>query len=386
MRPARDTDAAVTGAGVITALGAGLAATWEGLLEGRDGARTLPDDGGTGGMPRAATIDEPWLRAAVPEAQEAQAKFLNASGQLAVTAAAEAASAGRLAEAGATEGERAFFLAQVDWTPCSFTHFHAAFQEASDGFRRPAEGEALNAATIRKLNPFYLLDTLNNNASSLLAAIHGLRGPNTSVSGWSGTGLAALSLGARTIARGEAKVGLVVGTGRFTTPTARFEIERMHPLGAKVVPGEGAGAVCLEPLAGARARGMAPLAVILGQGAAYGAPVERRPRAQTVAAAAREALREAGAFAGEVSAALCFDLDEGRAALATLPGGSGVPVVAWRRQTGEMGPGSDVAEAALAAHALSAGRLPGLSAAPTSLLLLACGLDGQAFALLLARA
>ena len=327
MRAALGTDAAVTGVGAITALGAGVSATWDGLLDGRDGARTLAEDGGTGGMPRAATVDEPWLRTPVPEVHEAQAKFLNPSGQLAVTAAAEAAAAGRLEGAGATEGDRAFFLAQVDWTPCSFTHFHAAFEEASDGFTKPAEGEALNAATIRKLNPFYLLDTLNNNASSLLTAIHGLRGPNTSTSGWSGTGLAALSLCARTIARGEAKVGLVVGTGRFTTPTSRFEIERIHPLGAKVVPGEGAGALCLESLAHARARGLAPLAVVLGQGASYGAPVDRRPRAQTIAAAARDALREAGAFAGEVSAALCFDVDEGRAALATLPGGSGVPVL-----------------------------------------------------------
>ena len=89
--------------------------------------------------------------------------------------------------------------------------------------------------------------------------MHGLRGPNTSTSGWSGTGLAALSLGARTIARGEAKVGLVVGAGRLTTPTARLEIGRLHPLGAEVVPGEGAGALCLEPLGRrARARAHAP--------------------------------------------------------------------------------------------------------------------------------
>ena len=122
MRAALGTDAAVTGVGAITALGAGVSATWDGLVDGRDGARTLAEDGGTGGMPRAATVDEPWLRTPVPEVHEAQAKFLNPSGQLAVTAAAEAAAAGRLEGAGATEGDRAFFLAQVDWTPCSFTH------------------------------------------------------------------------------------------------------------------------------------------------------------------------------------------------------------------------------------------------------------------------
>ncbi len=386
MRAIADTDAAVTGVGVVTALGVGTAATWEGLLLGRDGARTVPEDGGPHDIGRAATIDEPWLRTTVPEAQEAQAKFLNPSGQLAVTAAAEAATAGGLAGAATTEGDRAFFLAQCDWTPCSFQHFHAPFEEASDGFKKPAEGEALNAATIRKLNPFYLLETLHNNAFSLLSAVHGLRGPNTSTSGWSGTGLAALSLCARTIARGGARVGLVVGAGRLTTPTARLEIGRLHPLGAEVVPGEGAGALCLEPLAAARARGLAPLAVVLGHGAAHGAPVERRPLARTLATAAREALREAGAFAGELSAVLAFDAEDARAALATIPGGSGVPVLAWRRQTGEMGPGSDVAEAALAAHALAVGRLPGLPAAPTSILLLACGVDGQAFAVLLARA
>ena len=100
MRAVAATDAAVTGVGVVTALGVGAAATWEGLLLGRDGARTVPEDGGPREIGRAATIDEPWLRTTVPEAQEAQAKFLNPSGQLAVTAAAEAAAAGGLAGRG----------------------------------------------------------------------------------------------------------------------------------------------------------------------------------------------------------------------------------------------------------------------------------------------
>src|SRR5204862_290341 len=57
--------------------------------------------------------------------------------------------------------------------------------------------------------------------------------------------------------------------------------------------GMGAAALVLEPLAAARARGASPLAVVVGHGAAGGAP--DRVSADALVRAAREAMLEAGA-------------------------------------------------------------------------------------------
>src|SRR6185503_12073986 len=83
VRAALPRDAAVTGIGCATPLGFGADASFRALLEGRLAARIV-EGGRDGGAadPRlvVARVEEPWLRAAIPEDLEPQAKFLNGAG------------------------------------------------------------------------------------------------------------------------------------------------------------------------------------------------------------------------------------------------------------------------------------------------------------------
>ncbi len=279
MRAIRDDDAAITGLGLVTPLGFGVGTVADAIAAGRRAGTTVGNDGDPDGTRRAAQVEEPWLGEPIPEEHAAQAKFLTASGQMAVTAVREALREAALPERATPDPRRGLFLAQMDWMSIEYADFRPVFVEATDDFTKPFTAEGLNTATVRKLNPFYLLDTLNNNAYSFVTALLGWMGPGTSLSGPAGPGLLAVSMAARAIRRREADAMLAVGAGRLTLPIARFELARRNaalPENERAIPGEGAAAMVLEPLALARARGAKPIAVVLGWGAAFGPPNDRQ--------------------------------------------------------------------------------------------------------------
>ncbi len=429
MRAVDPRDAAVTGIGLVTALGADAPSTWAACLAGRSGVREVEPADAPAGVRFAATVDAPRLVAAPPPEVEGQAKFLNPAGEMAAQAAAEAAAAARLAE-GPPPQRRGLFLAQVDDGGWSSVDFRPAVLAATEEFARPLEAAALNEATLRAVRPYYLLERLNNNAFSCLAAWHGLRGANTSLSGFSGLGLAAVSMAARAVRRGDADLAMAVGAARLSGSLSRHELLALGVGGPRggglapcrpfdrsrdgLAPGEAAGALVLEPLALAWARGLEPLALVLGHGASTLPPAAGTwsPPPEGLVLAARGALEEAQVAPADL---LCVvapgsgSVAGDRAVLAalreTLRGTTEVPVVSVRGATGSAGLGGDVVEAALAALALRDGRCPGsagfsdaepgfesVRAARASaagkgaaVLVLSAGLDGQSFAVLLAR-
>ena len=384
MRTIRDDDAAITGLGLVSPLGFGVATVADAIAAGREAGTRVGNDGDPPGTRRAALVAEPWLVEPIPEAHAAQAKFLTASGQMAVTAVREA-----LAEAGLPAGptpdvRRGLYLAQMDWMAIEYADFRPVFMEATDGYARRWTAEGLNTATLHKLNPFYLLDTLNNNAYSFVTALLGWMGPGTSLSGPAGPGLLAVSMAARAIRRGDADAMLAVGAGRWTGPIARLELAQRaaaRPEVRPTLPGEGAAAVVLEPLAAARARGARVDAVVLGSGSGSGAPDD--PLA--LVTAIKAALAEAGVPARDIAAATTSDaevlelasrLGVGRRDDDTNMLYGEMP----REATGDMGPASDVADVVLNAYAHRLGD------APTSPeLVVSRGFDGQVTALVLAR-
>lgn len=373
MRAIRDDDAAITGLGLVAP----------------KGPITVGADGDPEGTRAAALVDEPWLREPVPEEHAAQAKFLNASSQMAVTAVREALSKAALPPGPTPDPRRGLFLAQLDWTPIEYADFRPAFADATDEFTKPWTAEALNKATLRKLNPFYLLDTLNNNAYSFVTALLGWMGPGTSLSGSSSPGLLAVSMAARAIRRGDADAMLAVGAARWSTPVARLEHARRRPAtrDADVVPGEGAAAVVLEPYAAAKARGANPWAVVLGWGAGFGAPDD--PAAMRTAATA--ALVDAGVVLGDVGCVFPPNGDaRTQTSLFELPIGrptddprvrdcAGFDPKDRRWRMGDLGPAGDVADVVLAVDHLR------IRPTDRAVLVLTRGLDGQAAALVLAR-
>jgi 3-oxoacyl-[acyl-carrier-protein] synthase II len=366
VRDPRPEDAAVTGVGLVTPLGTGADATRAAIASGaRVGATAGVDEGpGPAGL--------------VPEL-ETQAKFLNGSGRMAATAVEEAVAAARLEAAGLEDRDKSLVLAQIDLTSSAFLPYRDAFDDATDRHAKSAAevAEALNAASVRRMNPFYLLETLNNNAFSFLSARYGLRGSNTSLSGGSVAGIAAVSVAARSVARGDARASVACGACRFATPLLRMELARPGRLPAGGVAGDAAGALVLEGLEAARARGARPLAVLLGHGAAFGSARTGGASDEALAAAAAAALREAGAAAGEVARVLTGDASRGEA-FAEVPALRGVPVTSVRGALGHAGCGSDAVEAGLAVLDAAEGR--------GATLVVAGGFDGQAAALLVAPA
>ena len=353
MRAIRDDDAAITGLGLVTPLGFGVDNVVAALAAGRRAGTTVGNEGDPEGTRWAALVEEPWLREPIPEEHAAQAKFLTASGQMAVTAVREALRQAALPARATPDHRRGLFLAQMDWMSIEYADFRPVFMDATDGYTKPWTAEGLNTATLRKLNPFYLLDTLNNNAYSFVTALLGWMGPGTSLSGPSGPGLLTVSMATRAIRRGEADAMLAVGAGRWTLPIARLELARRNadlPENQRTIPGEGAAAMVLEPYALARARGAPITAVVLGWGAAFGPPDDPRAVATAVEAAAADAGVEAPVLVGFGQS---------------------------RRKTGDMGPASDVADALLLALTADRGDSPKW--------VVTHGIDGHVAALVLAR-
>jgi 3-oxoacyl-[acyl-carrier-protein] synthase II len=425
MREITDTTPVVTGSGLVTALGFGVAESFGELVAGRSGIRPLEDASPESGCSLAALVPPPYFRVEPPDELRTQVKFLNGAGELAAQAGFEAYGGSGWAGSEVPAEECGLWLSQMDAWDWSCPCFRDAIREATEDFAGPLVAEALNRSSTRRVKPFFLLDSLKNNAFSFLARWWSLTGANSSVSGFAGGTLALFDCAARAVVRGDQVRALVVAAARAANGVARRDFvdhglsrpdaePACRPLDARGtggVPGEAAAALALERLESARARGAEPLGAVVGYGAASGAPLDDlpSPRAETLRDAARRALMKAGIEAGDLLGVVvpAWGLPETDApmleAVAALPATEGAPVVSWRGATGHCALASELAEVVLSLEALRAGRLPGtaglrdpLPAARRDLprdategdgravLVLSAGLQGEAYAVVVA--
>jgi 3-oxoacyl-(acyl-carrier-protein) synthase len=418
VRPLEAATPVVCGSGLVTALGPDLASTAAALAAGRSAVRRIEGEPDASPLAYAALVAPPWLRAAVPASVESQRRLLNGAGELAAEAAAGAWAAARASERPVPGDAQGLWLCQTDTWDWGLIDLRPAFVEASAGFTGPYADADLNRAAPGRVRPFFLLESLKNNAFSFLAGWHDLRGGNTSTSGYGGA-LLLLDLAARAVERGEQDRALVVAAARVASGVARADLalhglrERgddrpYRPLdagGRGVVPGEGAAALVVER-AGEALPGCA--VALLGFGAATGDPLPDlpAPTATTVRAAVGIALAEARAAPGDLLGAVVPSLARPASDLALLAGLDhpvlqGVPVVSWRGATGHLASAGDLVDVVIAAEALASRALPGTAglasplAPPVSreavrgdasgVLVVGAGLEGQAFAAVLAR-
>lgn len=378
MRDLRSTDAVITGAGCVTAVGRDLAESHAAIAAGATGIQTLEDAAAGSGMERAAVIEAPFLRTAVPDEMEPQIKFLNGAGELAVEASTAAVNAAGLMDASYEDWKRGLYLSQMDSYDWSCPEFHNAGRAMGDV---DAEWDqlAMNNQAKRRVKPFFMLESLKNNAFSFLASWYGLRGANTSVAGFSGPTWTCFDMAARSLARGSLDAALVVGAARPTSGVARAEMDAQAVLPPA---GDGAGALVLERHGDAAARGAPRHAALLGFGAATVEPAEGTwtPPLEALVTAAGQALAMAEIQPGELAAVIAPALGERGLgeALADLPAAAGAPLRAFKAQVGHCGLAAEVVEACLALASLEAE-----DAGPV--LLLSAGLLGQAGAIVLAR-
>jgi 3-oxoacyl-[acyl-carrier-protein] synthase II len=283
---------AVTGAGVISPLGASLAEFHRSLAAGRSAIRRLaPELTERTGVQVAAPLD--WDPAA--HFKENEAANLDRVTQFALAAASQAIADSDL------ELEQLHPRVGVSWgTGMGGAHT----QEASY--------QQVYGAGEWRVRPLTVVMGMNNAAGSNVAVRHGLRGPFANFSTACSSSAMALGEAMRQIAAGRADAMIAGGCEALLTPGILVAWQALRTLApadaadpaasckpfdkrrAGLVLGEGAAAFVLEEESRARARGARIYALLTGYGNSCDAVHMSRPDREGQIRAMREALAEAG--------------------------------------------------------------------------------------------
>ncbi len=287
----------VTGLGTTNPLGGDVASTWEGLVAGRSGVRDLGDL--ANGLP--VRIGAPVAVEPTDILDRVVARRLDRSSQFALVAALEAwADSGldAVKEAGELDGER----------------FGVAFASGIGGVHTLLSNhEVLLEKGPRRVSPIAVPMLMANAPAATVSLKLGARGPvNTPVSACA-SGNEAVSLAADQIRLGRVDVAIAGGTEAAIHPLPMAAFANMMALSKNpgdpttvsrpfdvardgFVLGEGAGALVLESLEHAQARGARIYAEVLGTGITADAHdiAQPDPEGRGGTRALRAAVREAG--------------------------------------------------------------------------------------------
>ena len=339
---------AVTGVGVVSALGHGRAAFWAGLVEGVSGLRPIrrfPLPSGApilgGEVPPIAVTDV--VRSAI-------GRRIDWASLLALMACRLALEDAGLDPARLDPARTGLGLGSA-WGNLQET---AIFLD-----RLLARGAG---------NPFLFPNLVFNAPLSYASIELGVTGPTAMLAGQEASGEAAIAWGADVIGDGAADVCLAGGAEELSPVIHQVlrETQQMtsgvprplDPAADGACPGEGAAVLVLEPLARARARGARVYArLVASPGASVPAPVHGWPRApEALAELLRPLVADADLLVAAASGNPALDAVEASAVAAAL-GGRRTPVTSIRGAIGDFGAAGALAAAA-AALAVEAGLVP----------------------------
>jgi 3-oxoacyl-[acyl-carrier-protein] synthase II len=298
----------VTGLGVVSPVGIGADASWDALVSGRSGIAdiTLFD---TADYPNHVAGEVKGFDAtAYMDGKDVRRHDRNT--HFAVAASGEA-----LRHAGLLNADGTLDSAQADPD-----RFGMIVGTAIGGIGMIADG----LATLRdrgpdRVSPFLLPHMIPDAASGMVAIQYGIRGPNLAVVSACATGGHAIGEAMETIVRGQADLMLGAGTEAVIVPIAFAGFGQMRALGSPIDPdtgaydptiasrpfdatrdgfvvSEGCAVLVLEELGHATARGVTPIAEVIGYGSSsdafhMAAPAERGEGSQR---SMRAALDRAG--------------------------------------------------------------------------------------------
>jgi 3-oxoacyl-[acyl-carrier-protein] synthase II len=294
---------AVTGVGLVTPLGFGVAESWGGLLAGRSGIRRItrfPVDHLKTTI--AGSVDLP---------EDAEGEPLHAAARVERYAALAAEEA--LAAAGAAADARfpgPLFLGmppvEVAWSIRMDLARQAAGREGA--VRYPGMIAAAGGDLRQAFEAF-----LFAGVGERLAARFGTRGAPVSLSTACATGASAIQMGVEAIQRGEARTALCIGAEGTVEAESLIRFSLLSALSTRneeparasrpfdktrdgFVMAEGAAALVLEDLEGARTRGAAVLGLVLGCGERADSFHRTRsnPSGEAIIGAMRAAIADAG--------------------------------------------------------------------------------------------
>ncbi len=380
----------ITGLGVISPLGSTKDGLWEALLGGRSGVgpqAVLPPGilpvtfAAAAGQFRGKIDDFGPLEKEQKKAIRKALKVMCRECLMGVAAAQLALADARWAP-GQTDPTRSGITFGADYMLTVADEFTEGIRQCLDG-RGRFEFSRWATEGMPKMSPLWLLKYLPNMPASHLAIFNDLRGPNNSLTLREAAANAAVGEAYQTILRGSAEMMLVGATGTRLHPMKMVHAIQQEELATGdgdpttvsrpfdrdrtgMVLGEGAGAVVLEELSAAGARGVPIYGEIVGS--ASSSAVGRRllaRRDQAMMGALRAVLRSAGAKPDEIghlhahglSSRSC-DIEEARAIEAVFGArAEPLPVTAAKSYFGNLGAGSGMVELIASLLALQNGRL-----------------------------
>ena len=376
---------AITAVGMVSPLGLDAATSWEGLKGGRSGIGHYPRPKVPEYYQYQGRVDDPCdVPDDISRQLTSQIRFLNRGSLLGLAAARQAFVSSGIEQERVPSDRRALYIGAGDFTSVGYEFMYPAMKAASDEQWQRVDQARLNQAAVDLVNPFFLLESLNNNLFSFLSAYLGFTGSGTALSAQSPCGSNAVELAYRSIRQGRADLALAVGCGNWLSDVPVYEMNGLgllsgcrqgagsyRPLSQGrdgFIPGEGGAALLLEEYAAARARGAEILGLVSGVGNTQscepdkGLGVDPASYLTAVSSALDEAgvgLPQLGFFIAHGSGTRKGDGAELQALselLADEPGA--LPVTALKAQTGHMAAASDVAEIIYGLQALREGNAP----------------------------
>jgi 3-oxoacyl-[acyl-carrier-protein] synthase II len=283
---------AISGLGVVSAVGNTVSDFFDALVHGRSGVRRLPWREDT----VAASVD--WREES--HFPRAQLNMLDRFSQFALVAAQQAVEQARLSPA---------LLA----TPRAAVYFGSGL----GGAQTMDSGYHSYLSPSGRVPPTLVVLTMANAAAAHISLRHGIRGPCLTYSIACASAAVAIGEAFRAIRDGYVDLaiaggseallapGIVAGWNamRVLAPPAADPAKSCRPFALDrrgLVLGEGAAAFLLESEAHLKARDGAPLAILAGYGTASDAAHLAKPDAGGQALAMRAALAEAGMSPGDI--------------------------------------------------------------------------------------
>ena len=298
----------VTGIGVVSPVGIGADVSWDALVAGRSGIADITLFDTTDYPIHVAGEVKDFDVAQYMDGKDARRHDRNT--HFAVAASGEA-----LRDAGLLNAD-----GRLDTSQADPDRFGMIVGTAIGGIGMIADG----LATLRdrgpdRVSPFLLPHMIPDAASGMVAIQYGIRGPNLAVVSACATGGHVIGEAMETIVRGQADLMLGAGTEAVIVPIAFAGFGQMRALGTPIDPdtgaydptiasrpfdatrngfvvSEGASVLVLEELEHARARGVTPIAEVIGYGSSsdafhMAAPAEKGEGSQR---SMRAALERAG--------------------------------------------------------------------------------------------
>lgn len=270
----------ITGVGLTSPIGKNTGENWSGVRDMKTGIIHDPKDDLPDYLQYFGIVPEYTLPGDIAPKQIGQMKFLNRSAIFGFCAAGEAVSHARESIRDTEPGRRALYVAAGDFTKIGCNDVYPALKDATGNKWETIDYAKLNTSALNKVNPFFLLESLNNNLFSFLSAYVEFMGPGTSLASLSPYGGNALELACRTIRQDKADVALAVGYGSWINDIVLYELEGLgilsrcrHGRGSFMpfdvnrdgfITGEGGAAIFLESYERAKQRGADILGKVKG--------------------------------------------------------------------------------------------------------------------------